>query len=159
MPAGLVLAPMDFAPEEAQGLPFVPSFALGVLITAPVLTGILIACRQAPVRLYARAAGLWGTLAGVVWNAGNVRTSMPLCFTTRLSAALMCCSVQINLGPAARNRCVTVTRAGVLNPSYNQSSSGPVRGVSHHAGVPILRHRLCSPAVAGSVGPFCDVQE
>ena len=70
--AGLVLAPMDFAPEEAKGLHYVPSMALGVLLAGPVLTAALIAARQAPPRLFPRVAGIWGTLAGVMWNAGNV---------------------------------------------------------------------------------------
>lgn len=71
--AGLVLAPMDFAAEEAKGLVFVPSMGLGVLITAPLVTLALIALRQAPMQLYTRAAALPGILAGVIWNSGNVR--------------------------------------------------------------------------------------
>ena len=77
MRAGLVLAPMDYAPEAATGLAYVPSMALGVLTAGPLLTLLLIACGQAPARPYARVAGLWGTLAGAMWNAGNVRALLP----------------------------------------------------------------------------------
>ena len=96
---------MDFASEEAKGLPFVPSFALGVLIAAPVLTGVLIACRQAPLRLYARVAGIWGTLAGVFWNAGNVSLS-------RVAGSLMCSCLPLRLfSPSAEDDSIEVLLA------------------------------------------------
>ena len=68
---------MDFAPDGATGLAYVPSMALGVLIAGPLLTTLLVACRQAPMKPYARVAGPWGTLAGAMWNAGNVRACLP----------------------------------------------------------------------------------
>ena len=70
--AGLVLAPMTYAREEATGIVFVPSMALGVLITAPFVTIGLILAGHAPWRLYTKAAAIPGILAGCLWNAGNV---------------------------------------------------------------------------------------
>lgn len=70
---------MDFAPARTNGLAYVPSMALGVLLAGPLLTALLVACRQAPLQPYARTAGLWGTLAGAMWNAGNVRAPASLC--------------------------------------------------------------------------------
>ncbi|EIE21698.1 hypothetical protein COCSUDRAFT_43352 [Coccomyxa subellipsoidea C-169] len=69
--AGLVLAPMDFASEEAKGLAYIPSMGVGVLVAAPLLTLAFIALGQAPFQLNARAAALPGILAGIIWNAGN----------------------------------------------------------------------------------------
>ena len=51
---------------------FVPSMALGVLITAPFVTVGLILAGHAPWRLYTKAAAIPGILAGCLWNAGNV---------------------------------------------------------------------------------------
>ena len=70
--AGLVLAPMTYAHEEATGIPFVPSMALGVLVTAPFLTVGLILAGQAPWNLFPKASALPGILAGCLWNGGNV---------------------------------------------------------------------------------------
>ncbi|KAK9908027.1 hypothetical protein WJX75_001764 [Coccomyxa subellipsoidea] len=69
---GLVLAPMDFAAEEAKGLAYIPSMGIGVLIAAPLLTLAFMALGQAPFQLYTKAAALPGILAGIIWNAGNV---------------------------------------------------------------------------------------
>jgi len=63
---------MTYAREEATGIPFVPSMALGVLVTAPVVTVALILAGQAPWRLYTKASAIPGILAGCLWNAGNV---------------------------------------------------------------------------------------
>ena len=63
---------MTYAKEAATGIPFVPSMALGVLITAPFVTVGLILAGQAPWRLYTKAAAIPGVLAGCLWNAGNV---------------------------------------------------------------------------------------
>jgi len=78
---GLVLAPMGFAPDSHQGLAFVPSMGLGVLLAGPAVTGVLVwadgtagmlvwADGTAPA-LNAAAAALPGVLAGSVWNIGN----------------------------------------------------------------------------------------
>lgn len=134
--AGLVLAPMDFAPEEVQGLPYVPSFALGVLMTAPVLTGILMACRQAPPRLYVRAAGIWGTLAGVIWNAGNVGLSSNITMMCSGPVFAIAGRYPLSVSKVVQWK-VTVTAsygAGLLHSCYDQPSSGLICGVPHHAG-------------------------
>ncbi len=63
---------MTYAHEEATGIPFVPSMALGVLITAPIVTVGLILAGQAPWNLFPKASALPGILAGCLWNGGNV---------------------------------------------------------------------------------------
>ena len=63
---------MTYAREEATGIVFVPSMALGVLITAPFVTVGLILAGHAPWRLYTKASAIPGILAGCLWNAGNV---------------------------------------------------------------------------------------
>ncbi|CAL8469312.1 g8853 [Coccomyxa elongata] len=68
---GLVLAPMDFAPEDAKGLAYIPSMAAGVLLAAPLLTLGFVGVGQAPCQLYTKSAALPGILAGIIWNAGN----------------------------------------------------------------------------------------
>lgn len=66
---------MNFAPKEAQGLAYIPSMAVGVLLTAPLLTVAFIALGHTSFNLHLKAAAIPGILAGVVWNAGNVRCS------------------------------------------------------------------------------------
>jgi hypothetical protein len=67
---------MNFAPEQAKGLAFVPSMGLGALISAPIVTSAFLALHQAPLRLYVKEAALPGMLAGIIWNAGNVGPSI-----------------------------------------------------------------------------------
>mmetsp|Transcript_19135 Transcript_19135/g.53351 ORF Transcript_19135/g.53351 Transcript_19135/m.53351 type:complete len:168 (-) Transcript_19135:55-558(-) len=70
---GLVLAPMGFAPPSHQGLAYVPTMGLGVLISSPIVTFLLIkASRLAdPPPLSAGKAALPGLVAGAIWNIGN----------------------------------------------------------------------------------------
>lgn len=69
---GLVLAPMSYAPAPAQGLAFVPSMALGVLITAPIVTAALVMLEQGPwPPLQPQQAALPGIASGACWNLGN----------------------------------------------------------------------------------------
>jgi hypothetical protein len=68
---GLVLAPMGFAPDSHQGLAFVPSMGLGVLLAGPAVTGVLVWADGTAPALNAAAAALPGVLAGSVWNIGN----------------------------------------------------------------------------------------
>ncbi len=66
---------MDFAPEDAKGLAYIPSMAAGVLLAAPLLTLAFVGVGQAPCQLYTKSAALPGILAGIIWNAGNVSLS------------------------------------------------------------------------------------
>lgn len=68
---GLVLGPMYFAPEEAKGLQYIPSMALGVLISSPIVTGFMIYISGHPWDLRTTSAALPGILSGCIWNAGN----------------------------------------------------------------------------------------
>ena len=72
---GSILMPLQLAPSKYQGLSFVPSFGLGTLIVAPLIT--------LPYMWLARSSGSrgnWavrqslipGLLAGTVWNGANV---------------------------------------------------------------------------------------
>jgi glucose uptake protein GlcU len=67
---GLLLAPMKFA--SVQGLAFLPSMAVGILIAAPLS---LVMQRVVPTgqaeEAQWRAAVRPGVLAGIVWNIGN----------------------------------------------------------------------------------------
>ncbi|KAK9800727.1 hypothetical protein WJX73_000776 [Symbiochloris irregularis] len=69
---GLIIAPMTFAPEEAKGVPFAPSFAVGVLLAAPIFTAAIVLFGNLPRQLYARPAALPGIAGGTVWNIGNI---------------------------------------------------------------------------------------
>ncbi|GBG83051.1 hypothetical protein CBR_g36668 [Chara braunii] len=73
---GLVLAPMQFAPPLAQGFGFFPSFALGVAISAPLVSLIAVVPRGGG-RLslpspHFKDAFLPGLLSGLIWNFSNV---------------------------------------------------------------------------------------
>ena len=60
------------APPAAQGLPFIPSMALGVFIAAPLVTFCLSAVTQAPNPLTSPDAAAWcGMASGALWQAGN----------------------------------------------------------------------------------------
>ena len=64
---GLLLAPQKWAPANVQGVNYVPSIAAGVLISAPVVNGLLLLIGRQPLALKPRAAALPGTCAGVIW--------------------------------------------------------------------------------------------
>lgn len=64
---GLLLAPQTWAPANVQGVNYVPSIAAGVLISAPVVNGALLAAGREPLALKPHAAALPGICAGVAW--------------------------------------------------------------------------------------------
>ena len=69
---GLVLAPENFAPEDAGSIAFIPSFGIGVLIFIPFVTAFpFVLRREMPNFLYKETSGL-GALAGLLWNASNI---------------------------------------------------------------------------------------
>ena len=133
---GLVLAPMDFAAEEAKGLAYIPSMGIGVLIAAPLLTLAFMALGQAPFQLYTKAAALPGILAGIIWNAGNVS-----CFTHRNPLAILSMwHLGECLGDCSRRSVdqssVMCILAGVFDPGNKESKHRSFNSVSHHAGMP-----------------------
>jgi len=68
---GLVLGPMYYAPEEAKGVQYIPSMALGVIISSPVVTALMIYVSGHPWSLRTTSAALPGIASGFIWNAGN----------------------------------------------------------------------------------------
>lgn len=69
---GLILFPMKFAPQELQGLSYLLSMSIGVLIATPLCLLMQWLC---PMGLSGRpqfniAAGP-GLLSGLIWNFGN----------------------------------------------------------------------------------------
>eukprot|EP01023_Acetabularia_acetabulum_P034007 TRINITY_DN3193_c1_g1_i4.p1 TRINITY_DN3193_c1_g1~~TRINITY_DN3193_c1_g1_i4.p1 ORF type:complete len:241 (-),score=30.77 TRINITY_DN3193_c1_g1_i4:463-1185(-) len=77
---GLIPAPMSFLPEQDQGLPYVPSMGIGVLISAPVVasTACLVLRKRLPMKWkYA----IWpGLLSGAIWNVGNVTSLVAILY-------------------------------------------------------------------------------
>eukprot|EP00884_Botryococcus_braunii_P004675 jgi/Botrbrau1/14208/Bobra.0291s0013.1 len=69
---GLILAPMNWAPAEAKGLPFIPSMALGVLLAAPFVTAGTLLASGTSFGLAADVAAGPGMLSGAIWNLGNI---------------------------------------------------------------------------------------
>lgn len=72
---GSILMPLQLAPKQYRGLEFVPSFGLGTLVVAPLIT--------LPYMWLSRSSGsrgnwavreslLPGLLAGTIWNGANV---------------------------------------------------------------------------------------
>jgi glucose uptake protein GlcU len=68
---GLVLGPMYYAPEEAKGVQYIPSMALGVVISSPIITALMIYVSGHRWSLHTTSAALPGILSGFIWNAGN----------------------------------------------------------------------------------------
>lgn len=68
---GLVLGPMYYAAEEAKGVQYIPSMALGVVISSPIITAVMIWVSGHPWGLRTTDAALPGIASGFIWNAGN----------------------------------------------------------------------------------------
>ncbi|KAL2641894.1 hypothetical protein R1flu_009481 [Riccia fluitans] len=71
---GLIMIPLTREKPYLQGIPYLPSFAIGVAIFAPIVVAIPYVTRsekQWP-NLAPGAAALPGIVAGIVWNIGNV---------------------------------------------------------------------------------------
>jgi glucose uptake protein GlcU len=72
---GSILMPLQLAPEHVRGLSFVPSFGLGTLLVAPLITlPYMYLSRSSPSRGHwaVRESLLPGLMAGFVWNGANV---------------------------------------------------------------------------------------
>mmetsp|Transcript_71 Transcript_71/g.158 ORF Transcript_71/g.158 Transcript_71/m.158 type:complete len:317 (-) Transcript_71:173-1123(-) len=68
---GLIIAPMGYAPASHQGLAYLPSMGLGVLVSSPVVTAALLWSTSERPALLPKAAALPGAAAGAIWNIGN----------------------------------------------------------------------------------------
>ena len=71
---GICLLPMSFADDKFQNLAFLPSFGIGVILTAPLVAlvyfGIIRRCTRP--EWHWRVALLPGMLSGLIWNLSNV---------------------------------------------------------------------------------------
>jgi len=72
---GSILVPLKFVPAELSGLPCVPSFGLGALVTGLLVTAIYWYLSLRPSGKASKVAGDTlgaGILSGAIWNAGNI---------------------------------------------------------------------------------------
>lgn len=73
---GMILAPMTAAPAQLRGPAYLPSMAVGTLLTAPLTTTATLLLPQGPgLQLPGLAdwrMALVGMAGGAVWNAGNL---------------------------------------------------------------------------------------
>jgi len=68
---GSMMVPLRFVPKEAQGINYIVSFGIGVLIVTPVCAIVyFLARRRIPVFHY-RIALIPGLITGLLWNIGN----------------------------------------------------------------------------------------
>jgi len=71
---GSMLAPIHFAPPEAQGINFIISFGIGVLSVTPLFSVIyymILFREKTPPQWKPKILLLPGLIAGLVWNIGN----------------------------------------------------------------------------------------
>lgn len=70
---GLILFPMKFAPKDSQGLPYLLSMSIGVLLAAPLC---LLVQNYFPLGLSTmeqfNASMAPAMLSGLIWNFGNI---------------------------------------------------------------------------------------
>jgi len=76
---GSILVPMHYVDAAAQGLVFIPSFGIGVLVCGPLVTVVyfLIQSSQGNPGLteqewHVREVLPYGLLSGTIWNIGNI---------------------------------------------------------------------------------------
>lgn len=68
---GSLMVPLHYVPKEAQGIVYIVSFGIGVIIVTPVIALIyFIALRKRPV-FHLRVALVPGLITGLIWNIGN----------------------------------------------------------------------------------------
>lgn len=75
---GLIMMPMTQSPPAIQGLSYLPSFAIGVAIFAPVVTAIPYLSTQECPRMELRMGALPGIVSGIVWNIGNILSMLAI---------------------------------------------------------------------------------
>ncbi|XP_024534560.1 uncharacterized protein LOC112347631 [Selaginella moellendorffii] len=79
---GLVMLPMTRAKHAARGLTYLPSFAIGVLIFAPIVTVIpyLSATSRTWPPLNPKVASGPGLVSGLIWNIGNALSILSILY-------------------------------------------------------------------------------
>lgn len=70
---GSILVPMHYVTKDAGGVVFIPSFGVGVIAAAPIITAVYSFTLEDLVYqdLYLWPCVPFGMLAGVIWNLGN----------------------------------------------------------------------------------------
>ena len=69
---GSILVPLNYAPPEASGLAFLPSFGIGTMIAAPVVAAAWFAREGAVPETHWRVTLPIGIISGTLWNISNV---------------------------------------------------------------------------------------
>ncbi|KAG6547916.1 hypothetical protein Mapa_010736 [Marchantia paleacea] len=95
---GLIMIPLTRASEDVQGVPYLPSFAIGVAIFAPIVTAIPYVTRvdrEVP-NLAPTAAALPGIVSGIVWNIGNVLSILAIGYISySIAYPIMQCGILV----------------------------------------------------------------
>ena len=68
---GSMMVPMKYVPEEAQGINYIVSFAIGVIIVTVVMFYIYWLIFEKLPPLQVRATLVPGLITGFLWNIGN----------------------------------------------------------------------------------------
>merc|ERR1711871_472494 len=100
---GSILVPMHYVPASQQGLVFIPSFGIGIIIAAPIVTVIYFAAAgqlhvlQEQEWAQVKVCLPWGMLSGVIWNIGNI-LSIPSISTIGFAVAypMMQCALFVS---------------------------------------------------------------
>jgi glucose uptake protein GlcU len=69
---GSMLVPTRLTPDDATGVVYVGSFGVGVLLVTPILFVVYFGVQRRLPEFKWRAALLPGSIAGVLWNIGNI---------------------------------------------------------------------------------------
>lgn len=122
---------MTYAHKEATGIPFVPSMALGVLVTAPFVTVGLILAGQAPWNLFTKASAIPGILAGCLWNGGNVSSMQAL--SASVQSMMDLCAVRCRALTSVQQS-LLCSPADVLHIGNTESQCWLGHCLPYHAG-------------------------
>ena len=129
---GLLLAPQTWAPANVQGVNYVPSIAAGVLISAPIVNGALLAAGREPLALKPQAAALPGICAGVAWWARVPATLLSALYTglcESMCLAFVCAEsaeVELNRCDECRNAGNILSILAVNNPNVGYAIAYPI---------------------------------
>ena len=129
---GLLLAPQTWAPANVQGVNYVPSIAAGVLISAPIVNGALLAAGREPLALKPHAAALPGICAGVAWWARVPATLLSALYTglcEGVCLAFVCAEsaeVELNRCDECRNAGNVLSILAVNDPNVGYAIAYPI---------------------------------
>jgi len=68
---GSMMVPLRYTPKEAQGINYIVSFAIGVLIVTPICAIVYFLVRRKKPEFHFRVAVIPGLITGLLWNLGN----------------------------------------------------------------------------------------